>query len=253
MENLENTGESVYSENNAGSSVDNRGSEKGSVESSSSYSNRDVAADSPKMMTQAEHQAELNRVVGAVKLKERERAEKMQHEQSYSNGQQANQQMQGSIDIASEVDKVIRARQEEHEAKEAHARAKDIIYSFSEKIMSGKDKYADFDEKISTVDLGNPDLVMSMHELENVADVLYALGEDQDTYLSVVQGLSSKYTTAAAKTKIRKLAQRLKNGEEASRIHNTSKIPDRIKSSPLNNGNGKPSYLDMVNSKDYGW
>jgi hypothetical protein len=196
-------------------------------------------------------QEEVNKLIGSVKNKEREKLRNAEYSHGSRSTEEAPRSVESNFDIGSEVNKVLQKKQEELEAQKAYEAAQGIINNLSDKIVSGKAKYEDFDEKLSYVNLENPDLVMSLNDLDNPADVLYALGEDPTTYLEVVNGLSSPYTSRAALAKISKIASAIKNNEEARAIHNKGSVPSKIKSSPMNTGNSRPSHSEMLKNKDY--
>lgn len=201
-------------------------------------------------------QDEVNKLIGAAKLKEREKAlnatkNTQEAQQSYEPPQAV--QASQNFDINAEVNRVLQQKQEEIEAAKAYEQAQGIINNFSQKVIEGKDKYEDFDSKLTHVNLENPALIMSLKDLDNPADVLYALGEDPSTYLEIVNGLNSDFTAAAAKAKVDKIANAIKNNEEARKLHNKGHIPSKIKSSPVSTGNQRSSHSEMLNSKDFMW
>jgi len=208
---------------------------------------------SPSATEKSFSQDEVNKLIGAAKLKERERYVNSQdnyQSHEFKNNHQLSAQ---DFDIGAEVKRVLQQAQEELEAQRAYEEAQNIINNFSHKVISGKDKYDDFDQKLSHVNLENPSLIMSLKDLDNPADVLYELGKDPSTYLEVVNGLSSPYTSAAAKAKVQKIANVVKNNEQARELHNRGQVPSKMKSSPVSTGNQRPSHSEMLRSKDFTW
>lgn len=259
MEELNNS--VAVQETNAVSNVDNTTDNVSPPSSVSSDQGVEQVSHADNVSSKTFSQDEVNRLIGAAKLKEREKASNasrntQDHNQS-NESHQANHahhsNAQGNFDISEEVNKVLLQRQQQDLESRALEEAQGIINNFSQKVIDGKDKYDDFDSKLTHVNLENPALVMSLKDLDNPADVLYALGEDPSTYLEIVNGLSSNYTAAAAQAKLQKIATKVKNDEEAHKLHNRGNVPSKIKSSPVNTGNARTSHSEMRKNPKYMW
>ena len=174
-------------------------------------------------------QSEVNEIVGRAKADAIE-SYKRQNLQQQSHAQPQNhapiaRDSSGNMDEASfrrlASEEAQRLRDEwvsEAQTKAEADAAQRIVKNFWEKIEAGKSKYADYDEVAGDVELSRfPHVVQLLADhIDNAGDVMYELGKDR-LKMSQLESLSRESPRDAI-THVKRLAQSIKNNEDAANV-----------------------------------
>ena len=218
---------------------------------------QDAQAPSSKSFTQQE----VDRIVGSAKRDAVDTYRRLQVEQpeywSKKYGDQVQSQAQGqshttpsqgqsqtpySIDdvkrtAAEEVQRQMENLRTDEKRKSQEAENQRIVADFFTKLNTGKEKHPDFEKKLSALDLSKmANTVYLSRNLDNngVADVFAHFADNPMKALHIEQ--MTYFNPALANSELQKLANSLKEQEEASKI--TLPKPPLSQTKPGNSGLG---------------
>jgi len=208
--------------------------------------------ESEKMFTQDE----VNKLVGSVKHKERERAGNVApNNQDYSQPSEAGNQSQAvpqGFDVRKEVEKTLHDHWQAAEQQRAMKEAEDIIREVDQKVES---EAKDLDGADLSFYKQSPEMYLALKSIDNPAHVLNSLEKDFVRRQAIISGLRStdESDRNAAVYEVKKISDKLRNDQKANNLHNRGNVPSKIKSSPVNTGNARPSHSEMRNNPAYKW
>ena len=203
-------------------------------------------------------QSQVNEIVGSAKREAAERAVEAYKRQQQATDQTVQQVREQSYTRPMSEDEIKRLTDDkikehfgkiEQEAQEkANAEAANrIVGMFRDKVLSGKDRFEDFESVTSNVALQYyPNVVHLLAEhTDNTADVLYHLAKNRDK-LYRLEALSGHNSTDAV-YEIKRLSESIKANEESSRArHPNSPLSQQR---PSNTGTDSGGTLSMADLK----
>lgn len=225
-----------------------------SASQSTQVDNRETSPSvaSEKMFTQEE----VNKLVGSVKHKERERSgnvttNNQNYDQSSDSGNQQ-QAVQQGFDARKEVEKVLHEHYQASEQQRALKEAEDIIRDVDQRVES---EAKDLEGADVSFYKQSPEMYLALKSIDNPAHVLNSLGKDFVRRQAIISGLKSsdEGDRNSAVNEVKKISDKLKNDQQANNLHNRGHVPSKIKSSPVNTGNARPSHSEMRNNPAYKW
>lgn len=201
-------------------------------------------------------QSEVNKLIGAAKLKERERfGNSTNNIQSNTQPNEASYQSQAvpqGLDVRKEVEKTLNEHFQAAEQQRAMKEAEDIIRNVDLRVSEEA-------KNLEGADLSfykqSPEMYLALKSIDNPAYVLGSLEKDFVRRQAIISGLRSadENDRNAAVYEVKKISNKLKNDQQANTLHNRSHVPSKIKSSPVNTGNARPSHSEMRNNPAYKW
>jgi len=223
----------------------------GSNQSMDSTSNSGINSSTPPAQAPASteerlfRQSDLNEIVGREKHEAVERYKRSLDKDVNVQSPQHEISEDRLRKIAAEEtvrlrDEWSRKQHEEVEEREAHRIANDFIT----KLNQGKDKYSDFDEKVSTVKFGKfPNVVELATTLDNVSDVMYELS-DNPTKLIQIQQLALVDRDMATR-ELNKLSKSIKDNQAASTVKLPKPPLSQLRPSNTGTDSAQPSIRDL--------
>lgn len=188
-------------------------------------------------------QQELDHVVHARIMKEREKLEKFQA--------QAQQQSRlpggvGGGPTRDEIEAMMEAKlQNVIEKAGQKAVAQKVMNDFTTKMASGYEKYPDFKDKMQEFGLAEfTDIVQMATNTENTADVMYELANNPGKLGSIL-ALSGRSQRKAMEA-IQELSKSIKDNESAKTSMKSREPLSQIKPSTTAVGNGDPGIQDYM-------
>ncbi len=225
-------------------------------------SSEDVALDVSQQMGEQQPaiaekmlpQSEVDKLVGAVRAKERQQAEAQYRQQQ---GGMGGMQSPGFDEEALIQKATARMQQQQDEqrktleAKQQQAEVDEIARTYLEKMSQGKEIYEDFDEVTADFNPGAyPQVTIMASQQDNLPDIMYELSKNPQklTHLHVL----AVTNPAQARKEMTKLSQSIKKNDNA--IANNVKSPaplSKLKTSATaGQDNGKRSISDL-RKQDY--
>lgn len=189
-----------------------------------------------KMLTQEE----VNKLVGRVRSEGYEKGRK--DASAELQGSQMNNP-QISEDKLREMMREEAARVQEEQIRQAMAQQ--LIGEFSTKMVAGKEKYPDFEEKVAALDLAKiPEIVQLANSIDNTADVMYELA-NKPYKIANILGLLQRAPHLAI-SEMNNLSKSIKANEQATQQVSTPREPlSQIKPSTAGGADGKLSVKDF--------
>lgn len=201
-------------------------------------------------------QSEVNKLIGAAKLKEREKFEgnTNNHQANYQSSQDSNQSQfdPKNFDVRKEVERTLHEHWKASEQQRALKEAEDIIREVDRRVD-------DEAKNLEGADLSfykqSPEMYLALKSIDNPAYVLNSLGKDFVRRQAIISGLRStdESDRNAAIYEVKKISDKLKNDQQANTLHNRGSVHSKIKSSPVNTGNARPTHAEMRNDPRFKW
>lgn len=139
-----------------------------------------------------------------------------------------------------------RLRNEWYQEAQTHSEAQQaqkIVNNFWEKIAPGKEKYQDFDQVTDIEYARFPNVVQILAEtVDNAHDVLYELGKDRIKMAQLE--LLSQMSPGDAVVHAKKLAESIKENEQASKIRTPNQPLSQLRPSNVSTDSGVMSVSD---------
>ncbi len=121
--------------------------------------------------------------------------------------------------------------------------AQRIVSEFVQKLSTGKDKYADFEQVTGEMDLANfPNVVSLANGVDNTADVMYELGKDR-VKMASLQMLAER-SPRDAFTQMQRLATSIKDNQAATKVRSPNEPLSQLRPSNIGTDNGDMSVSD---------
>lgn len=164
-------------------------------------------------------QSEVDQIVGAVKRAAAEKARKeilaelqTSNQNNINIEKQKNNLSQSNIDINDERIRSIIAEENERAANEAIANK--IAMEFTQKMMAAKEKYPDFEEVVTQLNLPNvPEIVHWTNSLDNTAEVMYDIAKNPSKFANIL--MLTHTAPHLAQSELQKLSSSIKKNQEA--------------------------------------
>ena len=202
-------------------------------------------------------QSQVNEIVGNAKREAAERAVEAFKRQQVAAEQTTQQVREQSYSRSMSEDEIKRLTDDkikehfgkiEHEAQEkANAEAANrIVGMFRDKVLSGKDRFEDFESVTGNVALQYyPNVVHLLAEhTDNTADVLYHLAKNRDK-LYRLEALSG-HNSVDAIYEIKRLSESIKANEEGSKVrHPNAPLSQQRPSNTGTDSGGALSFADL--------
>jgi hypothetical protein len=204
-------------------------------------------------------QSEVNDIVGRVKHESYEKGKteaqaewQRNQSQTSQNTSQNNQQTIGGMSqmTPDEIRKLVKEASKEaslqtYQEAEQQVAAQKIVGEFVGKINRGKDRYSDFEQVVSPLQLQTiPQIVALSNKFDNTEDIIYDLGK----YPAKVAPLVTLAAIAPhlAEIEMRKLSEDIKsNQNSANKEQNVREPHSQMKPSNIGNDNGAHSISDL--------
>jgi hypothetical protein len=192
-------------------------------------------------------QSEVNEIVGRVKREEAEKYKRLSNEQPlYAEQKYGNYSTQRNESTAQLSEQEIRRlaseetqRLRDEWAKDAQSRsetenAQRIVQSFLSKVSAGKDKYSDFEQVTSDIELGRfPNVVHLLADhVDNSHDILYELGKDRIKMAQLEQ--LALMSPKDAIIQAQRMSKAFKDNDAASKIKSPNEPLSQMR--PANTG-----------------
>lgn len=201
-------------------------------------------------------QSEVDRLVYAKKMEERERLQR--ESEANANKDKSLKAETSNIDpnsITMSRDDLRKAIQEESTRIAMQNRAEDTVKQFSEKVLVGMKKHDDYEAVVSK--LGIPNMsgqeVEAFNNLPNTADVLYELGKNPAKFSNVLTLMGR--SPRLAYEELCRLSDSIKKNEDALAQNSANKVNeplDQVKPTNIGAGNGKnPSSVSDFRKLDF--
>lgn len=200
-------------------------------------------------------QSQVNEIVGRAKHEAAERAvEAYKRQQAQSQSQNVSPQQQAHISedeikrmTGEEIKRHFGQLEQEAQERANLEAANRVVNTFKEKIMSGKDKYEDFEKVTGNLALKHyPNVVHLLADhVDNSADVLYNLAQNRDK-LYRIEALSA-HNPEDAIYEIRRLSDSIKANEQSVNIKHPNAPLSQQR--PSNTGTGSDSSLSWADLK----
>lgn len=193
-------------------------------------------------------QSELDRIVGKTRAEVRD--------EYYSRGKQdalsqySKQQTKDSPSVSmgginqispDEIDKIVEQKIKERSDAQT---ANQIAYDFIGKMKSGKDKYSDFEETVSQLNLpAHPQMIYWANSLDNTADVVYEIAKNPEKFASIL--MLSQTAPELARRKMQELSSSIKKNDEAQKLPHVNEPLSQLKPSTVGMDNGSMTVRDL--------
>lgn len=144
------------------------------------------------------------------------------------------------------VEQIVEEKLAEKNYRDAHQHA---MSGFVQKMENGPKKYADFEEKVSQLNL--PSIMPIVHlanAVDNSEDVVYDLANNPEKVSRLFDDLQR--TPQVALMKIKQLSASIKANQAAAKQVTPDEPLSQIKPSSISTGNGSAS-INALRSKDY--
>jgi len=187
-------------------------------------------------------QSEVNEIVGFVRKEAAERARRealaeLQKTQTVNNDRDLN-----SVDLND--DRIRKIISEENERAANQAVANKIAMEFTQKMISAKNKYPDFEEVVTQLDLPNvPEIVHWTNSLDNTADVMYDIAKNPSKFANVL--MLAQRAPHLAQAELQRLSSSIKKNQEAQAQAQPKEPLSQINPSSAGMDNGKMSLSDL--------
>ncbi len=193
-------------------------------------------------------QSEVNELVGRVKREERAKYTQNDdsHQQRAYEAQPRSQMAEQDIRRVA-AEEAQRLRDEWYKEAQANTEsqyAQKIVENFWNKLAPGKEKYQDFDQITGDIEFSRfPNVVQLLAEnVDNAHDVLYELGKDRLKMVQLEQ--LSQMSPKDAISHAKRLADSIKQNEEASRVRHPNQPLSQLKPSNVSTDSGVMSVSD---------
>jgi|ERR1700761_455269 len=114
-----------------------------------------------------------------------------------------------------------------------------ILNSFVGKLQNASDKYADFDEKVSSLQLDKiPNIIRLSDEVDNTQDVIYDLAENPGKLGNILALANDPNTSHLAKIAMKRLSDSIKQNELSKNVRHASNPLRPVKPSLSGTDNG---------------
>ena len=118
---------------------------------------------------------------------------------------------------------------------------------FVQKLLRGRTKYPDFDQKASMVNFQNiPAIISLTNEVDNTEDVLYHLLNDPTLFSNI--HFSALHTPELAAQQIKSMSETLKNNQKKAADESNQEPLTRLSQSTNVTGNGKDTFESLRNA-----
>jgi len=202
-------------------------------------SSEDVSQQQERVLTQSE----VDKVVGRVKA------------ESYQKGQRDAMMSQGANNASSQQAPMSEDRIRElmretaNQATMENAQKAEIhrlVGEFSNKVIAGKEKYPDIEEKLAEIDIAKmPELVPLANGVDNTADVIYDLASNPYKIATIISSVRQGLPHLAQQ-EIRKLSNSIKENQKAQQNATPKEPLSQLKpSTAIPGDNGKMSVADF--------
>lgn len=128
--------------------------------------------------------------------------------------------------------------QDRYRLQKAEERVAAEAEIMTKKIMESSNKYDDFQESIKSVKINDPGLLLSLREIDNPADVVYALSKDvllKNSLMNLLQS-NNEETINEGIAYIKKYAETVKNNQASK---------DKLAPAPLSHIKPSSTAVDM--------
>ncbi len=120
------------------------------------------------------------------------------------------------------------------------------VKSFIGKIQNAGEKYADFDAKVSALQLDKiPNMVRLADEVDNTADVMYDLAENPAKLGNILSLVENPNTYHLAQLAMKRLSDSIKQNESAQNVRHASDPLKPVRSSLKGTDNGSNGVSGM--------
>lgn len=207
-------------------------------------------------------QSEVDRRIGAAKLKEREKI--MREMESARASEQAAPQQgadsdpryidAGKIkdDIRSELQAERERERTEYEEQMRKEKAQEFVDAYNSKLASGKEAYEDFDDVVAKVDPRQfVKVIMLANDVDGTADVMYELARNPDK-LARLDYMANK-SEGYARQMMQELSDSLRLNKEAVAKQSDIKQPISKLKSSLNGTNNSKEPSTIADFKRQPW
>lgn len=195
-------------------------------------------------------QSEFNKAMGAAKksayeqgrrqaLAELQAQQQMQQEQQ----QQQSGQSMGGISQMPE-DQIRQMIAEEAEKQKHQAVMQQVATDFTQKMMAAKDKYPDFEDTVSQLNLPTiPQIVYWANATDNTADVMYDIAKNPSKFANLL--MLTHTAPHLAQKELSKLSESIKKNQAAQAQQQSTNEPlSQLKPSNIGSDNGSMSPSD---------
>lgn len=203
--------------------------------------------ESEKLLPQSEVSRIVGREVKQAVERERKRYETQQAPPAHTPSQsQATSSLGGMTGLTE--DQIQQQILSVAQKMSNQAMADRIGQEFDSKIAAGREKYPDFDDKISILNLEqNPHLILWTNGLENTRDVLHDLAEYPSKFANILM-LTHSGNHKAAEAELRKMSASIKLNEDAKEQHRIANAPlDQVTASHIGTDSGSMTPSDYKN------
>jgi hypothetical protein len=200
---------------------------------------------SEKMVSQSDLNAVVGHMKGMIKdlkndiqtgLNARQ-TEAQEQQPAYENVQQPQ---------AFTEDQVRQMVSQEAERMAMQRGAERVANEFTQKLMTAKDNYEDFEEVVSGLNLpNNPQIVAWANGLDNTADVIYEIGKHPTKFANLLT-LANTSPNLAVK-ELQRLSESIKTNQEAAKSDGVQEPLSQIKPSTTGTDNGSMTVKDLKN------
>lgn len=190
-------------------------------------------------------QSEVNEIVGLVRKEaaERGRREALAELQKT----QTVNEDQGSRGLDLNDERIRKIVSEENEKAANQAVANKIAMDFTQKMLSAKSKYPDFEQVVSQLDLPRvPEIVHWTNSLDNTADVMYDIAKNPSKFANIL--MLTQAAPHLAQAELQKLSSSIKKNQEAQAQAQPKEPLSQIKASSAGTDNGKMTLQDYKNA-----
>lgn len=190
-------------------------------------------------------QSEVNRIVGKTRQDVSEKAyARAKSEFEAARSAQDAPTTNGLCGIKGmDEDQIRQLIQDEGQKQAQLAQAQKIAIDFTNKMKAGSQKYQDFDEIVSELNLPNvPHIVNWANSLDNTADIMYDLAKNPAKFANVL--MLSQTTPHIAQRELKRLSDSIKKNADAADAPRANQPLDHLKPSNTGMDNGAFSVSD---------
>jgi hypothetical protein len=189
-------------------------------------------------------QSEVNEIVGAVRKEAADRARRETIAEFQKTQKKSDSNEKDSKNISLDNEQIRQIVAEENEKAANQAIANKIALEFTQKMLAAKEKYQDFEEVVSQLNLPNvPELVHWTNSLDNTADVMYDIAKNPSKFANIL--MLSNTAPHLAQIELQKLSLSIKKNQEAQAKQVPREPLSQITPSTAGVDNGKMTLEDF--------
>lgn len=201
----------------------------------------DAVEKAEKMLTQSE----VNRIAARTKHEAYEKGKREAMAELERQQAEQTQTMGGQKQL--DENDIKRLIEQEAEKKAQQALAQKIAGEFTGKLAAAKDKYEDFEDVISEIDLPSiPHVVQWANELDNTGDVIYDIAKNPSKFANLLT--LSVTAPHLAQKELKRLSESIKKNDDAKQAQTAREPLSQLKPSTHSPDSGRLSVKELRNA-----